>query len=254
MDAEILSGSASSCLYRLAADSDVEPEEWQEIYDRLNQRAAHKISILTKAAAAAGTFAGIFAVTGIMAAIVSQIYPTVSPYYLICFVLPPALLAGAASGQATGNLFLRGWFDLDETTRRGFAARLTLARAPAAWPVELIRWLFAGDWLETPGIDSRLPYARAFVMGPLPAACRDEAGLWREIHSAISCVGLMEVGANHWEISYPKQFPTWMEETGWCGGFEELEKRIGVDTASEWAERLRRRARRQWPDIETTET
>ncbi len=247
MDATTLSDNTAKSSRRIAVDSGAEPGDWQTIYDRLNRRAISMASVLTKTSAAGGTFLGIFAVAGILTMIVEAIHPRVSPYYLACFVLPPALLAGAAAGQASGNLFLRAWFGLGEATRRGFAARLTLARAPAEWPSEVARWLFAGDWLETPSLDHRLPYARLFIMGSSPATCREEDELWREVHDAVSCGSLLEPGANHREISYPRQLPAWARQVGRGDGLDELATRIGAGAANEWATHLRRRASRQWP-------
>ncbi len=249
MESRVTSDSISPSSHRIAVDGGSEPGDWQAVYDRLNRRANGLAAVLVKSVAAAGTFAGIFAVAGLIAAGIQYFHPMISPYYLACFVLPPALLAGAAAGQASGNLFFRTWFGLPEASRRGFAARLTLARAPEAWPAEVRRWLFAGDWLGTPTLDLSLPYLRVFILGPAPATCGEEGELWREIHASVACDSLIEAGANHREISYPRQLPDWARRVEKGDGLAELEKRIGAGAATEWARHLWRRAGRQWPAL-----
>lgn len=250
MEATITPDSIQFHSDRIAVEQGAEPTDWQDIYERVDRRANGLAPVLVKAAAATSTFAGIFMAAAALALGISRVYPEISVYYLACFVLLPALLAGAAAGQAGGNLLFRLWFGLDDASRRGFATRLTLARAPETWPAEVRRWLFTGDWLGTPAYDLRLPYARIFVVGAAPATCREEDALWREIHDALSIDCLCEIGGNHREISYPRELPAWAKQIGRGDGFDELQKRIGADRATEWTAHLWRRAVKQWPALE----
>ena len=232
---------------RIAIRNDVEPGDWREVYRKMDASSADGAILLFHVASAVATLAGLFAAVGLAAGIATWAEPAISTVYLACLILPPGFLVGAAAGQAGGNLFLRLRHRIDDETRRGFAMRLTLARAPASWPNHVKRWLFTGDWLTPPVYDARLPYVRIFVDGPAPATCRAEDELWREIHENISRDGLWEAGMNHREISYPAQLPGWARKVGRGDGAAELEDRIGAETARDWIEHLWRRAARQCP-------
>ncbi|MCC8167559.1 MAG: hypothetical protein LIQ31_15830 [Planctomycetes bacterium] len=117
---------------RIAVVSGAEPDDWRRIYDRLNSSRHRLTALLQRTTVAVSTFVGVIAVAGLIAVGIVHLNPEVSPYYLIGGVMLPALLAGAACGQAGGNLFLRLWFRMDDATRRGFATRLTLARCPGS--------------------------------------------------------------------------------------------------------------------------
>ncbi len=234
---------------RIAVVSGAEPENWRSIYRRLNGKSRLLASFLLRSAAALATFAGMFGVAGLVAAVIVHLLPDVSPYYLAAFVALPALLSGAACGQIGGNLFLRLWYRLDDANRRGFATRLSLARSPQEWPVWMKRWLFTGDWLGTPTYDLRLPYVRIFVEGSAPVTCREEDALWREIHQNISGDSLWEAGTNIREISYPRLLPDWAHEVEKGDGYSDLKAKIGPDEASAWVRHLWRRACRQWPAL-----
>lgn len=234
---------------RIAVDPGAEPADWQEVYDRLERRSRQLSATLLKGTAAGSTLAVALAVAGLIAMLVTGLHPDVSPYILAAFIIPPGLLAGAAAGQAGGNLFLRHWYGLDDCARRGFATRLTLARAPAHWPVALKRWLFTGDWLGSPAYDLRLPYLRIFIDGPAPLTCREEEALWEEVHALISGDARWEAGSNHREISYPRRLPGWARKVRSGDGFAELAGRIGAEAADEWVRHLWKRACRQWPGL-----
>ena len=234
---------------RIAVDQGTEPEDWRAIYERMESSSPRLTSLVLKGTAAVATLLGLFAVSGTLGLIADAFFDDVSEYFLACLVVPPGILAGAAAGQYVGNLFLRFRFRLDDATRRGFATRLTLARAPAAWPTAVRRWLFTGDWLGSPAYDLRLPYVRIFVAGDAPVTCREEDELWREIHDAVSGAGVWEAGSNHREISYPRQLPGWAKSVEAGDGFVELQKRIGRNTAAEWVSHLWRRACGQWPGL-----
>lgn len=103
--------------------------------------------------------------------------------------------------------------------------------------------------MSSPTYDPRLPYVRIFVMGDAPATCREEDCLWREIHGQISGDTLWEAGANHREISYPRELPNWAKQIEKGDGVEELKKRLGAKTAVDWVMHLWRRACRQWPAL-----
>lgn len=244
-------GNASGDPMRIAIKNDVEPENWQWVFDRIEKRAAYFPGFLFHGALGAGTLMGLFATFAAFAAVLSHYFPFVPQTFLACFILPPGLLAGAAAGQWAGNLFLRAWFGIDEPTRRGFATRLTLARAPEGWPLTVKRWLFTGDWMKSPVFDPRLPYVRIFVSGDAPASCADEDNLWRDIHTNISGDSLWEAGANHREISYPQQLPGWARKVQSGDGVEELDKRLGHYVSRQWLDHLWRRACRQWPLLGT---
>lgn len=234
---------------RIAVASGAEPGDWQTIHDRIDSRPAKLTSTLVNVSAAAATFLGLFATIAMLASAIWWIYPDTSAYYMACFVVPPGFLVGAAAGQAGGNVFLRLWFGLDDATRRGFATRLTLGRAPGHWPGAVRRWLFSGDWLGAPACDMRLPYVRIFALGAAPATCREEDELWREIHGTISGDSTWEAGCNHREISYPQELPAWVRQVNKGDGVEALQKRIGRQAASDWVAHLWRRACRQWPAL-----
>jgi hypothetical protein len=172
-----------------------------------------------------------------------------SEYFLCAAIVLPSLLAGVAAGQFAGRAFLRVALGLDDATRRGFASRLSLARCPEDWPASIKRWLFTGDWLGSPSYDLRVPYARIFIEGEAPLACREEDALWREIHGAVSGDSLWEAGANFREISYPAQLPSWAANVEGGDGFAELQGHIGLTEASDWVMHLWRRACRQWPSL-----
>lgn len=232
---------------RIAVEQGEEPADWQGIYDCLNARASKFSPALFNIAVVFSTFLGLFAALGSMAFVIKQFFPAISYPLLVCLVSPPGFLVGAATGQAGGNLFMRVLFGLDDATRRGFATRLTLGRAPAAWNDAVCRWLFTGNWMSSPFYDPRLPYVRIFVMGSAPSSCREEDSLWREIHNQIAGDSHWETGANHREISYPRELPAWAKRLENGEGIEGLKKRIGEKTASEWVMHLWRRACRQWP-------
>lgn len=234
---------------RIAVRQGAHPDDWREVYDRLTERSRGLSAITVKTVAAAATFAGVVAVSGLLGMVVALVCEDISSLYLACCVIPPGLLVGAAVGQAVGNLFLRLWFGLDTETRRGFAMRLTLACSPEHWPSMVKRWLFTGDWLGSPSYDLHFPYLRIFVVGNAPTTCREEDRLWREIHALISGEGVWEAGSNHREFSYPSQLPGWARDVGRGFSFRDLQKRIGAETASEWVSHLWRRACRQWPDL-----
>lgn len=248
-DERMTSASGRTPISRIAVVQGAEPEDWRPIYDRLNSSSQFLSATLVKSVAAASTFAGIFAMAGGLALLITHFIPNVSSYCLAGLVVLPGLLAGAAAGQTGGNLFMRLWYGLNDETRRGFATRLSLPRAPDKWNASLRRWLFTGDWLGSPAYDLRLPYVRIFIMGDSPAACGKEDEIWREIHGQISGDSLWEAGANIREISYPKQLPRWAREVNKGDGFEELHQRIGYEAASEWVMHLWRRACRQWPAL-----
>lgn len=248
-DEKMTSSSGRTAISRIAVVQGAEPEDWRRIYDRLNASSQRTASVLVRGAAAVSTFAGIFAVAGFIALAASRLLPDVSPYCVAGVVVLPGLLAGAAAGQAGGNLFLRLWYGIDDATRRGFATRLSLGRAPREWSATVKRWLFTGDWLGSPRFDLRLPYVRIFILGDSPATCREEDAIWREIHGQISGDSLWEAGTNIREISYPQQLPGWARLVNKGDGFDDLRRRIGNDAASEWVMHLWRRACRQWPAL-----
>jgi hypothetical protein len=198
-------------------------------------------------AVALSTLFGLLGTSGVLFHVVVSLYPTISSVYLACFTIPPGFLVGAALGQAGGNRFLRLWHGMNEATRRGFATRLTFARAPQSWTRATKRWLFTGDWLAAPEYDHRLPYVRIFVSGRQPASCAEEDTLWREILARLSGDAEWEAGANHREISYPSQLPGWARTIDLADGARELENRIGKTVANDWVAHLWRRAARQWP-------
>ncbi len=212
---------------RIAVDHGAEPQDWQTIYDRLNDRAAKFSSVLFGGSVMGSTFFGLFAALGVLAYTARYLFPDMSVHSLACLVCPPAFLVGAATGQKGGNIFMRLWFGLSDEPRRCFAPRRTLGRAPEGWPATLRRWLFTGDWRTPPHFDARLPYVRIFVMGDSPATCRDEDELWREIHGEISGDTLWEAGANHREISYPRHLPSWAKGVGKGEGLDEMKRRNG---------------------------
>lgn len=238
---------------RIAVNHGAEPQDWQDIYNRLNDRAAKFSAFLFGGSVMGSTFFGLFAALGVLAYAARHLFPDISIHSLACLVCPPAFLVGAAAGQKGGNIFMRLWFSLSEETRRGFATRLTLGRAPAKWPATLRRWLFTGDWMTPPHFDARLPYVRIFVMGDSPATCKDEDELWREIHGEISGDTLWEAGANHREISYPRHLPSWAKNVGKGEGLDDLKSRIGDRTAVDWVTHLWRRACKQWPALNSHE-
>lgn len=234
---------------RIAVVQGAEPEDWRLIYDRLNDSSHKLASLLVKGAAATGTLLGLFAVSGLLTLSLLQFAPDISAHFLAGIVILPGLLTGVAAGQTAGNVFMRIWYRLDDSTRRGFATRLGLGRVPAKWHPALRRWLFTGDWLGTPAFDLRLPYVRIFILGNAPATCREEDGIWREIHGQISGDSLWEAGTNVREISYPQQLPSWARDVGKGDGYSDLQRRIGNDAASDWVMHLWRRAVRQWPAL-----
>ncbi|MCC8108191.1 MAG: hypothetical protein LIQ30_03920 [Planctomycetes bacterium] len=234
---------------RIAVVAGAEPDDWRRLYDRLNTSRHRLATLLQRATVAVSTFVGVVAAAGLIAAGIVSLNPEVSPYYLIGGVILPALLAGAACGQAGGNLFLRLWFRMDDATRRGFTTRLTLARCPRDWPAHVKRWLFTGDWLGSPAYDLRLPYVRIFINGPAPETCAREDALWREIHMHISAGGRFESGTNIREISYPEALPSWAFEVDTGDGYSDLQAKIGDAEASAWVQHLWRRACRQWPAL-----
>jgi hypothetical protein len=234
---------------RIAVVQGSAPDDWRTVYERLNNSSKQLATVLAKGSAAVAAFAGIAAVSGLLAMAILEAHPDISPHYLACAVILPGLLAGAAAAQFAGNLFLRLWFRLDDSSRRGFATRLSLGRCPADWPAFLKRWLFTGDWLGSPAYDLRLPYVRIYIEGDAPETCREEDYLWREIHGNISGDSLWEAGTNIREISYPRELPSWARQVENGDGYAELRRRIGSAAASEWISHIWRRACRQWPAL-----
>jgi hypothetical protein len=234
---------------RIAVVQGSEPDDWRDIYDRLTSSSHSLAALLLKASAAVAVFAATAAVSGALALAILHCKADISPYYLASAVILPGLLAGAASGQMAGNLFLRLWYRLGGAARRGFATRLSLARCPRDWPAYLKRWLFTGDWLGSPAYDLRFPYMRIYIEGEAPLSCREEDALWREIHGYISGDSLWEAGTNIREISYPKELPAWARQVENGDNFADLRKRIGKNAASEWVMHIWRRACRQWPAL-----
>lgn len=234
---------------RISVVPGTEPEDWRRIYERLNKRSQWLMNFLLKLSAALGTFVGLFVTSAVLAVTIYSIEPAISPHYLASAVLLPGLLAGAAAGQMSGNLFLKIWNRLGTSTRRGFAMRLTLGRCPMSWSVFLKRWLFTGDWLGHPAFDLRLPYLRIYIKGEAPVSCREEEALWREIHAHVSGDEVWEAGANIREVSYPSELPVWAGDIANGEGFADLQRRIGRRAASEWVQHLWRRACRQWPSL-----
>ncbi len=231
---------------RIAVVEGNAPDDWRLVYERLNDSSKRLAAILAKGTASAASFAGIAAVSGLLALAILKALPDISPHYLASAVILPGLLSGAAAAQLAGNLFLRFWFRLDDSARRGFATRLSLGRCPDDWPAFLKRWLFTGDWLGSPAYDLRLPYVRIYIDGDAPATCREEDSLWREIHGNISGDSLWEAGANIREISYARELPAWARLIENGDGYAELQRRIGSAAASEWLGHIWRRACRQW--------
>lgn len=233
---------------RIPVERGSEPGDWQAVYECLNRHSRAATAFAVKGCAALATLAGVLATAAVLGLAVMEIHPNVSLPYLACFVLPPALLAGAAAGQAAGNLFLSLRFRLSESARRGFANRLTLARVPDAWAGEVRNWLFSGDWLTAPTHDMRFPYVRIFITGSVPADCDGEDAIWRRIHR-VADIGESgrEAGGGHRELSYLPRFPGWMREMEKGDGIAELAKRIGARPADDWVAHLWRRACRQWP-------
>lgn len=234
---------------RISVVQGAEPEDWRVIYSRLNKRSQKLMTMMLKTSAAAGTFFGLFATSAALALTIYKIEPAISPHYLVAAVILPGILVGAATGQLAGNLFLKVWNRLGNSTRRGFAMRLSLGRCPLSWSVFLKRWLFTGDWLGHPAYDLRLPYLRIYIKGNAPETCREEEALWREIHKHISGEEVWEAGANIREISYPQELPGWVKDISNGDGFADLQHRIGRRAASEWVQHLWRRACRQWPSL-----
>lgn len=232
---------------RIAVKTDVEPEDWQDVFDAVEAGSRRFSIALFHLAVGLGTMAGLFLAVAASMTVLCSLFPYAAPTYLAIFTLPLGFLVGAASGQKVGNAYLRVRFRLDAATRRGFATRLTLARTPGHWPLVVKKWLFTGDWTKSPVYDPRLPYVRIFVSGPAPATCAREDELWREIHGRISGDSLWEAGANHREISYPAHLPTWSRKILSGDGVEQLDQRLGHDISREWVRHLWRRACRQWP-------
>lgn len=246
-------GASIAMSAKIAIQNDVEPDDWQLLYDRIQKRSNWFGLGLFQGAVLFSTLFGLFSAAGALAYCVLSIYPDISAVYLACFILPPGFLLGAALGQRGGNRFLGLWYGLDVASRRGFATRLTLARAPRHWSRATKRWLFTGDWLTIPEYDHRLPYVRIFVNGAPPQTCGEEDALWREIFGNISGDGDWEAGANHREISYPRQLPGWARKIDVADGARELERRIGQSVARDWIGHLWRRAARQWPLLGSAE-
>ena len=232
---------------RIAIANDVEPGDWQAVFDLFGRRAKLFSPFWFHAAVGFGTLSGLFGTVALFAALLSVFFPFVPQTYLAGFIMPPGLLTGAAAGQAAGNIFMRLWFGVNQETRQGFAIRLTFARAPEAWPGLVGNWLFTGDWLKAPVYDPRLPYVRIFVSGEAPKSCAEENALWREIHGKVSGDSLWEAGANHREISYPDALPGWARMVGEGDGVDEFDRRLGREISREWLSHLWRRACRQWP-------
>ncbi len=232
---------------RIAIQNDVEPEDWQDVFEHMEKCSAAFSYFLFNSAVGVATMTGMFAVMAGLTALLAVFFPYVPQTYLACFTIPPALLAGVASGQFGGNCFLHFQFGIDQETRRGFATRLTLAHVPEDWPLQVKKWLFTGDWLKSPIYDPRLPYVRIFVSGKAPATCAEEDCLWREIHHKVSGDSLWEAGANYREISYPQQLPSWARKVEPGDGVAELDERLGQKVAREWIDHLWRRACKQWP-------
>lgn len=235
---------------RIAVVQGSEPDDWREIYDKLADSSHKLASVLLKSSAAVAVVTATAAVSGALAMAILYCGAEISPYCLASAVILPGLLAGAASGQAAGNLFLRLWYGLGSADRRGFATRLSLARCPRDWPAYLKRWLFTGDWLGSPAYDLRFPYVRIYIEGEAPLSCREEDSLWREIHGHISGNSLWEAGTNIREISYPRELPSWARQVENSDDFSDLRKRIGQNAASEWVMHIWRRACRQWPALD----
>ena len=232
---------------RIAIVNDIEPGDWQDVFEVFQIRTERFSSFGFNAAVGIGTLSGLFGVVALFVSILGVFFPFVPQTYLACFVLPPGLLAGIAAGQGAGNAYMRLWFGINQATRRGFATRLTLARAPEGWPEVVTKWLFTGNWLKTPDYDARLPYVRVFVSGNAPKSCAEEDALWREIHSRVSGDGLWEAEANHRELSYPTTLPGWARLIEPGDGVHQLDIRLGRETSRQWLEHLWRRACRQWP-------
>lgn len=232
---------------RIAIKNDVEPADWDAVFNRIEKRSASFSNIVFQAAVGAGALSGLFAAFGFFALVLSHFFPYAAPVYLAAFIMPPCILLGAAAGQGAGNRFMGSWLRVDQETRRGFATRLTLGRVPESWPLPVRRWLFTGDWLKSPVFDPRLPYVRIFVSGDAPANCAEEDGLWREIHCRVSGDSLWEAGANHREISYPRELPGWARGIQPGDGAEELDRRLGRTVSRQWLNHLWRRACKQWP-------
>ncbi len=243
-----------SATSRIAVVGGAEPADWQSIYDRIAARANTATVAMTNAFAACITLVSLFAGMAALGWCIWQIYPSISLEYMACFVVPPAFLLAAAAGQAGGNLFLRYRFGLDQATRRGFAARLTLGRAPEQWPGLVRRWLFTGDWLGKPACDQRMPYMRIFVLGNPPETCSQEDAIWQEVHDVLCGEDHLEAGCNHREICYPTELPEWSRHIGKGDGLDSLRQRIGTHEADEWVSHLWRRAHRQWPAIGMLDT
>ncbi len=93
---------------RIAVVQGSAPDDWRDVYERLNTSSRQLAAVLTKASAAAAAFAGIAAVSGFHSLAILKERPDISPHYLACAVLLPGLLAGAAAAQFAGNLFLTG--------------------------------------------------------------------------------------------------------------------------------------------------
>ncbi len=234
---------------RIAVVQGALPDDWRQIHERLDRVARGATGLFLNLAAGGATFAVVVSVGWALAAGLLFFFPGMSAYALSGIVILPALLAGAGAGQAAGNVFLRVALGLDAATRRGFATRLSLARCPGEWPGYLRRWLFTGDWLGTPAHDLRVPYARIYVEGEAPLTCREEDGVWGEIHGEVSGEAVWEAGTNYREISYPGELPCWAMDVANGDGFQDLRRRIGERAASEWVLHLWRRACRQWPDL-----
>ncbi|MDR3211613.1 MAG: hypothetical protein LBU79_06835 [Planctomycetota bacterium] len=241
------SGTKSTNPTRIIVTNDIAPADWQETFDRFDLRALSFSSVLFHAAVGTGTIGGLFALVMLLSQTLERHFPFVPGSFLLVFVLPPSLVAGAALGHAAGNLFLRLWFRFGTANRLGFASRLGLARTPGEWPAVVVRWLFTGDWLKAPEFDSRLPYARVYISGPAPQSCAEEGRLWRDISLRVSGEQAWEAGANFHEISYPRQLPTWARYIEAGDGIDDLEPRLGPRLAQEWAKNIWRRARHQWP-------
>lgn len=241
--------SVRTSALRIAVVQGALPDDWRAVQERLDGAVEGSLGFCLNLSAGAATFAAVVATGWTLVHMLSAAVPSMSVFVLCGAVAVPALLAGLAAGHWAGNMFLRLFLRLDDATRRGFAARLTLARCPAHWPACMRRWLFTGDWLGAPSYDLRFPYARVFIEGEAPPTCRGEDMLWREIHCALSGDGLWEAGANFREISYPSRLPSWATCVEKGDGFGELRERIGREEASEWVQHLWRRACRQWPSL-----
>lgn len=234
---------------RIAVLNDVEPRDWQQIFARISRCGGRSLTVCTILAAAGATLVGLFGSMALLALAMFNFVPDISSWALACFIIPPSFLSGAAVGQMGGNIFLRIRLGLDEVTRRGFAARLTLGRVPASWPNVVRRWLFTGDWLGAPACDARFPYMRIFILGEAPEHCKDEEAIWAEIQTQICGEVAWESGSSHREISYPSVLPEWARQVSRGDGIKELVGRIGQRAAEEWVSHLWRRACRQWPAL-----